>query len=168
MLRRLGAIGAALAVLLLGLAPASQASVSIAVPANANLGSASTGTATLTAQLGSVTASGSGVLGVDVTANVVCSDFKTGSGTAAETISKTNVFYWSGPATATGLLSSVTPGQPTSANQVSCATSHQAFWAGAPLTLLSASVTWNPTIVINLPASAVAGTYTGTVTHTVV
>ncbi len=167
MLRRLGAIGAALAVLLLGLAPASQASVSIAVPANANLGSASIG-ATLTAQLGSVTASGSGLLGVDVTASVACSDFKTGSGTAAETISKTNVFYWSGPATATGLLSSVTPGQPTSANQVSCATSHQAFWAGAPLTLLSASVTWNPTIVINLPASAVAGTYTGTVTHTVV
>jgi len=167
MLRRLGAIGAALAVLLLGLAPASQASVSIAVPANANLGSASIG-ATLTAQLGSVTASGSGILGVDVTASVACSDFKTGSGTAAETISKTNVFYWSGPATATGLLSSVTPGQPTSANQVSCATSHQAFWAGAPLTLLSASVTWDPTIVIHIPASAVQGTYTGTVTHTVV
>jgi len=167
MLRRLGAIGAALAVLLLGLAPASQASVSIAVPANANLGSASIG-ATLTAQLGSVTASGSGLLGVDVTASVACSDFKTGSGTAAETISKTNVFYWSGPATATGLLSSVTPGQPTSANQVSCATSHQAFWAGAPLTLLSASVTWDPTIVIHIPASAVQGTYTGTVTHTVV
>src|SRR3954447_17654292 len=111
MLRRLGALGAVVAVLLLGLAPASQASVSVAVPANANLGSASTGTATLTAQLGPFTApgggapgGGGGVLGVDVTANVVCSGFKTGSGTAAETISKTNIFYWSGPATATGLL----------------------------------------------------------------
>ena len=167
MLRRLGALGAAVAVLLLGLAPGSEASVSIAVPANANLGSTSIGS-TLTTQLGSVTASGSGLLGVQVTASVACSDFKTGSGTAAETISKTNVFYWSGPATATGLLSSVTPGQPTSANQVSCATSHQAFWAGAPLSLLSASVTWDPTIVIHIPASAVQGTYTGTVTHTVV
>jgi hypothetical protein len=29
-------------------------------------------------------------------------------------------------------------------------------------------VTWNPTIVIHLPAGAVQGTYTGTVTHTVV
>jgi hypothetical protein len=169
MLRRLGAIGAALAVLLLGLAPASQASVSVTVPANSNLGSASTGTATLTAQLGSVTASGGGILGVQVTASVSCSDFKTGSGTAAETISKTDVYYWSGPATGfSGLVGGGTPGQPTSADQVSCATSHQAFWAGAPLGLLTSSVTWNPTIVIHLPASAVQGTYTGTVTHTVV
>jgi hypothetical protein len=166
MLRRLGAIGAALAVLLVGLAPASQASVSIAVPANANLGSASIG-ATLTAQLGSVTASGGGVLGVQVTASVACSDFKTGSGTAAETISKTNVFYWSGPATAwSGLVGSGTPGQPTSADKVSCATSQEAF--GAQALLLSVSVSWNPTIVIHIPATAVQGTYTGTVTHTVV
>jgi hypothetical protein len=73
MLRRLGAIGAALAVLLLGLAPASQASVSIVVLGNANLGSVSTGTATLTAQLGLVTAAGAGLIGVNVTANVTCS-----------------------------------------------------------------------------------------------
>jgi hypothetical protein len=166
MLRRLGVIGAALAVLLVGLAPATQASVSIAVPANANLGSASIG-ATLTAQLGSVTASGGGILGVQVTASVACSDFKTGSGTAAETISKTNVFYWSGPATAwSGLVGSGTPGQPTSADKVSCATSQEAF--GAQALLLSVSVSWNPTIVIHIPATAVQGTYTGTVTHTVV
>ncbi|HEY4938981.1 MAG TPA: hypothetical protein VIJ69_08110 [Actinomycetota bacterium] len=167
MLRRLGAIGAALAVLLLGLAPASQASVSIVVLGSGNLGSVSTGTSTLTAQLGLVTAAGGGILGVQVTANVTCSDFKTGSGTAAETISKTKVFYWSGPTTAySGLVGSGTPGQPTSADQVSCATSHQAFQGQA--LLLSVSVTWNPTIVIQIPASAVAGTYTGTVTHTVV
>jgi hypothetical protein len=166
MLRRLGVTGAALAVLLLGLAPASQASVSVIVPANANLGSASTGTATLTAHLGYITASGGGILGVNVTANVVCSDFKTGSGSAAETISKNNVFYWSGDATAfSGLVGSGTPGQPTSADQVSCATSQQAFQGQA--LLLSVSVTWNPTIVIHLPAGAVAGTYTGTVTHMV-
>jgi hypothetical protein len=166
MLRRLGALGAVVAVLLLGLAPASEASVSIAVPANANLGSTSIGS-TLTAQLGSVTASGGGILGVQVTASVACSDFKTGSGTAAETISKTNVFYWSGPATAwSGLVGSGTPGQPTSADKVSCATSQEAF--GAQALLLSVSVSWNPTIVIHIPATAVQGTYTGTVTHTVV
>ena len=73
----------------------------------------------------------------------------------------------SGPATAfAGLVGSGTPGQPTSADQVSCATSHQAFQGQA--LLLSVSVTWNPTIVIHIPASAVQGTYTGTVTHTVV
>ena len=166
MLRRLGALGAAVAVLLVGLAPPSRASVSVVVPGNANLGSASIG-GTLTAQLGLVTASGGGILGVQVTANVVCSDFKTGSGSAAETISKNNVFYWSGPATAfAGLVGNGTPGQPTSADQVSCATSRQAFQGQA--LLLSVSVSWNPTIVIHIPATAVQGTYTGTVTHTVV
>jgi len=165
MLRRLGALGAAVAVLLVGLAPPSRAA-SVAVPGNANLGNASIG-GTLTAQLGSVTASAGGILGVQVTANVVCSDFKTGSGSAAETISKNNVFYWSGPATAfAGLVGNGTPGQPTSADQVSCATSRQAFQGQA--LLLSVSVSWNPTIVIHIPATAVQGTYTGTVTHTVV
>jgi len=165
MLRRLGALGAAVAVLLVGLAPPSRAA-SVAVPGNANLGNASIG-GTLTAQLGSVTASAGGILGVQVTANVVCSDFKTGSGTAQETISKTNVFYWSGPATAfSGLVGGGTPGQPTSADQVSCATSQEAFQGQA--LLLSVSVTWDPTIVIHLPAGAVKGTYTGTVIHTVV
>jgi len=165
MLRRLGALGAAVAVLLVGLAPPSRAA-SVAVPGNANLGNASIG-GTLTAQLGSVTASAGGILGVQVTASVACSDFKTGSGSAAETISKNNVFYWSGPATGfSGLVGGGTPGQPTSADQVSCATSHQAFQGQA--LLLSVSVTWNPTIVIHIPASAVQGIYTGTVTHTVV
>jgi hypothetical protein len=104
---------------------------------------------------------------VQVTASVSCSDFKTGSGSAAETISKTKVFYWSGPATGfSGLVGFGTPGQPTSADQVSCATSQQAFQGQA--LLLAVSVTWNPTIVIHIPASAVVGTYTGTVTHTVV
>jgi hypothetical protein len=165
MLRRLGALGAAVAVLLVALAPPSRAA-SVAVPGNANLGSATIG-GTLTAQLGLVTASAGGILGVQVTASVVCSDFKTGSGSAAETISKNNVFYWSGPATAfVGLVGSGSPGQPTSADQVSCATSNEAFQGQA--LLLAVSVTWNPTIVIHIPASAVQGTYTGTVTHTVV
>jgi hypothetical protein len=29
------------------------------------------------------------------------------------------------------------------------------------------SVTWNPTVLITLPAQAVAGKYTGTITHSV-
>jgi len=29
------------------------------------------------------------------------------------------------------------------------------------------TATWNPTLVVNIPAAAVAGTYTGTVTHSV-
>jgi hypothetical protein len=33
--------------------------------------------------------------------------------------------------------------------------------------LLSISAAWNPTIVVNIPAAAVAGTYSGTITHSV-
>src|SRR5207302_10257626 len=84
MLRRLGALGAAVAVLLVGLAPPSWAA-SVAVPGNANLGNTTIG-GTLTAQPGSVTASAGGILGVQVTANVSCSDFKTGSGSSGGTI----------------------------------------------------------------------------------
>jgi hypothetical protein len=167
--RRLGTIGAAIVAVVTvvaALAPASQAS-SIVVPPASSLGSANVGTATLTAQLGLVTAASTGFLGVQVTASASCSDFKTGSGTPDETIPSTDVFYWSGPATvSTG--SSITPGQATSSNQVSCATPQTAFHAAASVFGFSTSVTWNPTIVINIPPSAVQGTYTGTVTHTVV
>ena len=31
----------------------------------------------------------------------------------------------------------------------------------------SNSASWNPTLVVNVPAAAVAGTYSGTVTHSV-
>jgi uncharacterized transporter YbjL len=33
--------------------------------------------------------------------------------------------------------------------------------------VLGTSTSWNPTIVVAVPVSAVAGTYTGTVTHSV-
>jgi hypothetical protein len=33
--------------------------------------------------------------------------------------------------------------------------------------LLSISATWNPTLIVDIPAGAVAGTYTGTITHSV-
>jgi hypothetical protein len=29
------------------------------------------------------------------------------------------------------------------------------------------SASWNPTLIVTIPAAAVVGTYTGTVTHTV-
>jgi hypothetical protein len=33
--------------------------------------------------------------------------------------------------------------------------------------VLSISTSWNPTIVIDIPDAAVAGTYSGTITHSV-
>jgi hypothetical protein len=45
--------------------------------------------------------------------------------------------------------------------------SRTAFSSASLLQLGSVSVSWNPTIVVNIPASAVVGTYTGTITHSV-
>jgi hypothetical protein len=45
------------------------------------------------------------------------------------------------------------------------AASRTAFSAGSVVG--NNSVSWNPTVTINIPSAAVAGTYSGTVTHSV-
>lgn len=143
---------------------ASASALAVTAPASTNLGSHATGAGTLTAQLGTVTATNSGVVIPNVVASVSCSAFTTGGGTANETIPCSAISYWSGPATSvTGLTG--TPGQLTSAQAVTLASTRTAF-TGTGLAL-SISVSWNPTLIVNIPASAVAGTYTGTITHSV-
>jgi hypothetical protein len=141
--------------------------LNITVPATANLGSGAPG-GTITGQLGTVTVSDQrGLLVAAWTATVTSSDFKTGGGTAAETIPAGNVTYWSGPATANTGLGVVVPGQATAAAAVPLSTT-------APVTAFSKALgagnnttSWNPTLTVSVPAAAVAGTYTGTVTHSV-
>ena len=147
------------------MASTPAAALSVTAPSSKNLGSFATGTASITAQLGTISASDSGLVAPNLSAQVSCSAFKTGAGTANETIPCSAVSYWSGPATAQSGLSGNTPGQATSTNAVVLSTSRQAFSATG--LLLSVSVSWNPTIIINVPATAVAGTYTGTITHSV-
>ncbi|MFF5207421.1 hypothetical protein [Streptosporangium sp. NPDC000396] len=93
--------------------------------------------------------------------------FTTGGGTTPETIPNSSVLYWSGPATNTTGTSpgDVTPGQLNAGAAQSLSVLRTAFrkTAGSG----SNSVTWNPTLVINVPAQAVEGTYTGTVNHSV-
>src|ERR1700710_101304 len=68
--------------------------LSISVPTSASLGSGAPG-ATLTAQLGTVTVTDQrGLLLSLWTSTVSSSDFKTGGGTAAETVTKTHVSYF--------------------------------------------------------------------------
>lgn len=155
----------ALAVILILLTPMPAGAVTISPPTSKNGGTAATGSSTLTFQLGSVTATAPTLTGFTVT--VSATDFTTGAGTANETISKSIVFYWSGIATSFsgGILGSYTPGQATFANKQDLSTSRTAFSGTAILG--TTSVTWNPTIVINLPAKAVAGSYSGTITHSV-
>jgi hypothetical protein len=158
-----GTLLTSLAMLAGGLAPARA--VSISNPSTANLGSAPTGSSTLSAQLGTVTVSNSLLSLSSATASVLCSAFTTGGGTANETIPAADIYYWSGPATASSGVGSATPGQLTAANAQSCGTQITAFTMGS--LGLAASVSWNPTIVVHIPAGAVAGNYTGTITHSV-
>lgn len=146
------------------LGPGADA-LAVTVPSSVNLGNAPTGAASLTAHLGTITATNSGLVAPNVSAQVSCAAFKTGAGTSNETIPCSAVSYWSGPATAQSGLSGTSPGQADAAHAVTLSTTRTAF--GATGLLLSISVSWNPTVIITLPSSAVAGTYTGTITHSV-
>ncbi|GAA0821194.1 hypothetical protein GCM10009525_07800 [Streptosporangium amethystogenes subsp. fukuiense] len=122
----------------------------------------------ISGQLGSITVSDQrAALTATWIATVIAASggFTTGGGTAAETIATANVSYWSGPATATTGTGTFAPGQANAAAAQTLSASRTAFskTTGSG----NNSATWNPTIVISVPAQAVTGTYTGTVSHSV-
>lgn len=136
----------------------------ITVPAGATLSSAVAG-GSATGSLGSVTVTDSrSALGATWTAKVSSSEF-TSSVAGAPAIPASNVSYWSGLATASTVGAAAVPGQATAANQASLGSSVTAFSVAGVLG--NNSVTWNPTVVVAAPSSAIAGTYSGTITHSV-
>jgi alpha-tubulin suppressor-like RCC1 family protein len=139
--------------------------LSISVQPAATLPSTAPGTTT-SAQLGTVTVTDNRALvSASWTAVVSSTTFTTGVGSPALTIPTTDVTYWSGSATATSGTGTFTPGQSTSAGKQGLSVSRTAFTLTAGAGVNSAS--WNPTLGVTVPASAVAGSYTGTVTHSV-
>ncbi|MFC7382311.1 hypothetical protein [Sphaerisporangium rhizosphaerae] len=119
-----------------------------------------------TGQLGLITVSDQrAALTATWTATVSATSFTTGGGTAAETILNSAVQYWSGTATATSGTGTFVPGQLNAAAAVTLDQPRTAFskTTGSG----SNSATWNPTLIVNIPAQAVAGSYTGTVSHLV-
>jgi hypothetical protein len=146
-------------------ASAAHAALSISVPGSVSLGSKTPGSASISGQLGPVTVNASGLVAPSFTATVSTTVFTTGAGGANETIAKSAVSYWSGPATAAVGTLSTTPGQVNAAAAQSLSSSRTAFSAVG--LLLTIQVVWNPTLIITLPSNAVAGTYTGTITHSV-
>lgn len=137
----------------------------ITVPAAAELTGGSPDSAA-SAQLGTTTVTDErGALLGDWTAEVSSSDFTTGTETADETIAMADADYWSGLATASSGDAVFLPGQADALAKETMAASRTAFSASAIVGNNSAS--WNPTFIVNVPATAVAGTYTGTVTHSV-
>lgn len=139
----------------------------IIAPPTADLGEGDPGT-DITGPIGPVTVDDSrAALDASWLATVTSSDFTTGGATPPETILASEVDYWSGPATATVGDGTFTPGQVTAA-------------AAVPLDNLDPlivfthtggtgnnSATWNPTLIVTVPLDAVAGVYTGIVTHSV-
>jgi hypothetical protein len=142
-------------------------SISISVPSTTvNLGSASVAAGSLTAQLGTVSVNdGRGLLSGGWTSSVTASKFTTGGATAAETVAATNVAYWSGAATATSGLGTLLGSQLSAGLAVVVNAAQTAFTGGSLIGNNTAS--WDPTLIVTIPAAAVVGTYTGTVTHTV-
>lgn len=139
-------------------------SLSISEPATANLGSAATGALTLSGSLGTVTVTDQrGALAANWTASVISTNFTTGASPGTyQTVTAASIAYSSGTATLTGTpVGAFTPGV---IAQMSSTTGGVAgVWAGTG----NNTVSWNPTLTFTLSPSQVAGTYSGTVTHSV-
>ncbi|HEV2890727.1 MAG TPA: hypothetical protein VGX28_10155 [Frankiaceae bacterium] len=135
-------------------------------PADKALGTVATGTASITSTLGNTTVTDNrGALLGTWTASVAGTDFTTGLGTADETITKDNVSYYSGVATASSGTAVRVPGQATPLTSQALSASRTAFSATGVVG--NNSTTWVPTVVVTIPSDSVAGTYSGTITHSV-
>jgi hypothetical protein len=94
---------------------------------------------------------------------VISTDFTTPGGGPERTVPATNVTYASGSATTTTGNGTFTPSGPAAA--LNNTTPLVAFTHTGGTGNNSAA--WNPTLNIHVPLASVAGTYTGTVTHSV-
>ena len=139
--------------------------LAVSAPTSQVLGSVATGAATTASvALGTVSvADGRGALLGSWTASVASTTFTTGAASTNETIASVNVKYLSGLATSTTGTGVFLPGQ--AAIAVGLGTSTTAFSASAVVGNNTAA--WNPTVNVAIPSASVAGTYTGTITHSV-
>ncbi|SNT12615.1 hypothetical protein SAMN05421812_103280 [Asanoa hainanensis] len=133
--------------------------LTITAPASVDLGNGVSG-GTVAGSIGPVqVVDQRGLLVAAWTATVSSTAYTTGGGTAAETIPNSAATY--------------TPGLPTGTTGVPVPVAGLPGTLASPRTAYTAtavgsnSVTWNPNLSIAIPAAAVVGTYTGTVTHSV-
>jgi len=143
--------------------------LSISVPTSANMSAGTaTGTPSLSGALGSTSVTDArGNLVATWTVTVTSTDFTTGAASSGETIPKANVSYTAGAASATTGTGTFTPSTVASLNGVAPATQIGGAWAGVS----NNSATWPSTIGVTLlnanNTTAVAGTYSGTITQSV-
>ncbi len=150
---------------------ASAPGLAITVPASASLGTFPTGARTASVLFGTITVTTTGSVNSSVafTATVSATDFITGGGTTYERVVNSSIGYWSGPATASsGHATACTPGQLNAAVAVTLAAPQTAFTCTGTVFTGGSSLSWRPTLTVNIGPSNVVGTYTSTVTHSVV
>jgi large repetitive protein len=140
--------------------PVMAGTLSMTAPVSADLGMTEPG-GSASASLGTVQVTDNRGFGADWTATVSATAFTTGNGTAPETIPASDAFY-----DVTGL------GSTTGSADFSVAP--ETNLSGDPQPVVSAtnvggntSATWDPVIDVHVPATAVAGQYTATITHSV-
>lgn len=147
----------------------SGGALGVSAPGSKALATVATTSSEISAQLGTVTVSDlRGALLGSWTASVSSSAFlntTTNGGTADETISTSQVSYWSGAASTSSGVGVFAPGQLTVLQAQTLASSRTAFSATAVIG--NNTIAWNPTVVVAVPSDVVAGTYSGTVTHSV-
>jgi hypothetical protein len=133
--------------------------LSMTAPTSADLGGGAPGT-TIAGPIGNVTVTDDrALLAAAWTATASATDWTTGGGTGNETIPATDVGYAPGPITTTGTIT---------------ATGFPITLAGAAKTVVTGTAgvgdntaTWDPVLSVAIPASAVGGLYTATLTHSV-
>ena len=163
--RRIATATGIAAIVAMSTASVAHAALAISVPSSADLGSVPSGTTSHSRQLGTITVTASGLVAPSFTAMVSATSFTTAGGGVGRAVTTTSISYWSGPATSTVGLQNTSPGQATAAGAQDLSVSRTAFSSTG--LALSITTRWNPTIVITIPAEAVAGTYSGTLTHSV-
>ncbi|MET8609304.1 MULTISPECIES: hypothetical protein [Streptomyces] len=133
----------------------TSGALTLSVPASANLGSGAPGTQ-ISALLGPVTVTDDRALvSASWTVTAAETDFTNGSAT----VPATDATYAPGSVTTTGTIT-VTP------TNVTLSNSPQVVVTGTA-GVGDNTASWNPTIAVNVPPSAVGGNYTGTLTQSV-
>jgi hypothetical protein len=134
--------------------------LSITAPATASLGSASPG-GTISAGLGTVQVTDNRGFGASWTTTAAATAFTTGRGTPAETIPVGDVSY------GISALSQTTGSATfTFVPLTNLSTAPQAV-VTATNVAGNTSASWDPLIDVHVPAGAIGGTYTATITHSV-
>ncbi|GLZ30154.1 hypothetical protein Lesp02_23440 [Lentzea sp. NBRC 105346] len=137
-------------------------SLTISLPGTANLGSGLIGN-TVSGALGSTQViDNRGVASASWTASVSSTTFTSGG----RTVPLANLKYWSGPSTSTTGSGTFTPGQSNSGAAQDMTTSRTGFTQAGSNGINQA--TWNPTFMATVPITVIPGSYSGTVTHSVV